>query len=114
MWKQLVLNAQTEAALLVAAGIFILLVILVASFLSRPRVFCQYLHLMTGIRLRPAEVKRVYRAYGKAGVRDLLTDLIIQEDLADPQRRVEPGGRPDTSVFEIGDVAHGRRRPEKG
>ncbi len=83
-----------------ALGIAILLFILVASMLSRPRVFCQYLEAMTGIKLKPAQVKRQFKKRGRAGVRDLLIDLIIREDLADPDRVVTPDSDPDLSVFE--------------
>ena len=61
----------------------ILLLILIVSFLARARVFCQYLRYMTGIQLTPAEVKKVFRAHGKAGVRELFLDLLIREDLKD-------------------------------
>ncbi|MFP5247206.1 MAG: hypothetical protein ACLGH0_10975 [Thermoanaerobaculia bacterium] len=59
----------------------ILLFILIVSFRSRAKVFCQYLEAMTGIRLKPSDVSRVYRARGRNGVRELFLDLIIREDL---------------------------------
>lgn len=59
----------------------ILLLILVVSFRSRATVFCQYLEAMTGIVLKPSEVRRVFDERGKQGVRDLFLDLIIREDL---------------------------------
>jgi len=59
----------------------VLLLILIVSFRSRPVVFCQYLEAMTGIRLRPADVRRVFRERGREGVRELFLDLIIREDL---------------------------------
>lgn len=59
----------------------ILLVILIVSFRSRARVFCQYLRLMTGIELTPGEVRKVHDLHGKAGVRELFLDLLIREDL---------------------------------
>lgn len=59
----------------------VLLVILVVSFRSRAVVFCQYLEAMTGIRLKPSDVRRVYRERGRNGVRELFLDLIIREDL---------------------------------
>jgi hypothetical protein len=59
----------------------LLLVILVVSFRSRAVVFCQYLEAMTGISLKPSDVRRVYREKGKNGVRELFLDLIIREDL---------------------------------
>jgi hypothetical protein len=64
---------------LIFAGI--LLVILVISFRSRAVVFCQYLEAMTGIRLKPSDVRRVYREKGRNGVREMFLDLIIREDL---------------------------------
>jgi hypothetical protein len=83
-----------------AAGILILLALLVISFASRARVFCQYLKHMTGIELKPATVRRVYRQNGRGGVRDMLISLLIQEDLADTARIVTPDSEPDTSVFQ--------------
>jgi hypothetical protein len=64
---------------LVFAGI--LLLILVISFRSRAVVFCQYLEAMTGIRLEPSDVRRVFREKGREGVRELFLDLIIKADL---------------------------------
>ncbi len=64
---------------LVFAGV--LLVILIISFRSRAVVFCQYLEAMTGIRLKPSDVRRVYKERGRNGVRELFLDLIIREDL---------------------------------
>ena len=61
----------------------LLLVILMVSFGSRARVFCQYLNFMTGITLTPAEVRQIYRKLGKPGVRDLFLELLIQADLED-------------------------------
>ncbi len=60
-----------------------LLLILIISFRSRARVFCQYLRLMTGINLTPGEVKKVFNLHGKEGVRELFLDLMIREDLED-------------------------------
>jgi len=59
----------------------VLLVILIVSFRSRVVVFCQYLEAMTGIKLRPTDVRRVYREGGPDGVRTYFLDLIIREDL---------------------------------
>ena len=67
--------------LLPLAFAFLLLLILIVSFRSRATVFCQYLKAMTGIELRPNDVRRVYRSEGKDGVRTLFLDLIIREDL---------------------------------
>ena len=70
---------STTAMPLVFAAV--LLIILVISFRSRAVVFCQYLERMTGIELKPGDVRRAYRERGKNGVRDLFLDLIIREDL---------------------------------
>ena len=69
------------STLMPVAFAVILLLILVVSFRSRAVVFCQYLETMTGISLKPADVRRVYREKGRNGVRDLFLDLIIREDL---------------------------------
>jgi len=90
-------GALTLVAVIGVAGLLALLVI---SFLSRPRVFCQYLRHMTGIELKPGMVKRRYKARGRGAVRDLLIDLLIREDLADASRTVTPDSKPDMSVFE--------------
>jgi hypothetical protein len=76
----------------------VLLVILIISFRSRAVVFCQYLEAMTGIRLRPSEVRRVYREKGRNGVRELFLDLIIREDLKEgpieiPEETLEKRGQ---------------------
>ncbi len=69
----------TGLALLAFAGL--LLLILVISFRSRATVFCQYLKAMTGIALKPRDVRSVYKTQGQDGVRELFLDLIIKEDL---------------------------------
>jgi hypothetical protein len=82
--------------------ITVLLIVLIASFASRARVFCQYLEHMTGIELKPPRVKAKFKRGGRGAVRDMLIDLLIQEDLADPDRPlVTPDSKPDTSVFEV-------------
>ncbi len=87
--------------LLALGGAVLLLLLLVVSFASRARVFCQYLAHMTGIELKPGQVRRLYRSRGRAGVRDHLIELLIREDLADPDRLpVTPDSEPDLSVFE--------------
>jgi glycosylphosphatidylinositol transamidase (GPIT) subunit GPI8 len=86
------------------AAILVLLLLLVASFASRSRVFCQYLRHMTGIDLKPRRVRRLYRELGQAGVRDMLISLLIQQDLADTSRVVTPDSKPDTSVFDADDI----------
>lgn len=72
----------------------ILLLILVISFRSRAVVFCQYLETMTGIRLEPADVRRVYREKGRNGVRELFLDLIIRADLQEGP--LDPGAPSQT------------------
>ena len=72
-------DTLSSAMPLIFAGV--LLIILVVSFRSRAVVFCQYLEAMTGIRLKPSDVRRVYREQGRNGVRELFLDLIIREDL---------------------------------
>ena len=59
----------------------VLLLLLVISFRSRVYVFCQYLKTMTGVVLKPGEVKTAFRRGGKEGVRELFLGLIIREDL---------------------------------
>jgi hypothetical protein len=59
----------------------LLFLILVVSFRSRATVFCQYLKAMTGISLKPRDVRNVFKAQGQDGVRELFLDLIIKEDL---------------------------------
>lgn len=83
----------------VAAAVMILLILLVASFVSRAKVFCQYLKHMTGIELKPQTVRRAYKKLGRGGVRDMLISLLIQEDLADESRVITPDSKPDLSVF---------------
>jgi hypothetical protein len=60
-----------------------LLALLIVSFSSRPRLFSQYLRALTGIRVTPAEIRRVHGERGRAGVRELFLDLLIREDLAE-------------------------------
>ena len=71
----------TRADWTVMGGALLLLVLLIVSFRSRSYVFCQYLKTMTGIALRPADVKRVFKSGGREGVRELFLDRIIREDL---------------------------------
>jgi hypothetical protein len=59
----------------------VLLVLLVVSFASRPRVFSQYLRTMTGIRVTPREIRRIFKQRGRTGVRELFLELLIREDL---------------------------------
>lgn len=70
----------------------VLLAILVISFRSRSVVFCQYLKQMTGIELKPSDVKRAFRERGQNGVREMFLDLIIREDLKDGPIEVPEAG----------------------
>ena len=74
----------------------VLLLILVISFRSRAVVFCQYLRTMTGIELKPKDVRRVFRERGKDGVRELFLDLIIRQDLKEGPIAI-PGSEPEES-----------------
>lgn len=94
------LTNEMQAALMVAGGVLVLLVLLVASFLSRPRVFCQYLNHMTGIRLKPSQVRRAFKKRKQSGVRDLLIDLLVRQDIVDSSDEVSPDTEPDLSVFD--------------
>ncbi len=71
----------TQADWTVLGGAVLLLVLLIISFRSRSYVFCQYLKTMTGIALKPMEVKRAFKSGGREGVRELFLDRIIREDL---------------------------------
>lgn len=71
----------TQADWIVYGGAVLLLLLLIVSFRSRSYVFCQYLKTMTGIALRPGEVRRAFKSGGREGVRELFLDRIIREDL---------------------------------
>ncbi len=71
----------TRADWAVLASAVVLLLVLIVSFRSRSYVFCQYLKAMTGIALRPTEVRRAFKSGGREGVRELFLDRIIREDL---------------------------------
>jgi hypothetical protein len=90
------LSPQMTTLLVATAGALLLL--LVISFISRPRVFTQYLRHMTGIKLSPRDVARVFRSRGKAGVREMFLELIIREDLKDGPR-ITPDSQPDIEVL---------------
>jgi hypothetical protein len=75
------LGLQTPAAWAMLSVVSVLFLLLVVSFRSRVYVFCQYLKTMTGIALKPREVKAAFLRGGKEGVRELFLDLIIREDL---------------------------------
>ena len=82
-------NSLAAAMPLVFA--LVLLVILIISFRSRAVVFCQYLETMTGIKLKPAEVRRLFKTQGRNGVRDMFLELIIREDLKEGPLGVPEG-----------------------
>jgi hypothetical protein len=75
------LELLTQADWFVLGGALLLLTLLIVSFRSRSYVFCQYLKTMTGIALKPSEVRRAFKSGGREGVRELFLDLIIREDL---------------------------------
>ncbi|HUP48128.1 MAG TPA: hypothetical protein VNA04_04985 [Thermoanaerobaculia bacterium] len=72
----------------------VLLLILIVSFRSRAVVFCQYLEAMTGVKLRPSDVRREFKAHGRNGVRELFLDLMIREDLKEGPMEI-PEASPD-------------------
>jgi hypothetical protein len=71
----------TRSDWMVLGGAALLLGLLIVSFRSRSYVFCQYLKAMTGIALKPSEVRRVFKVGGREGVREMFLDRIIREDL---------------------------------
>lgn len=75
---ELLSNMKDALPLIFAA---VLLLILIISFRSRAVVFCQYLEHMTGVKLKPSDVRRVFNERGRNGVRELFLDLMIREDL---------------------------------
>jgi hypothetical protein len=87
-----------QATTYLVAAVGVLLFLLIVSFLSRPRVFTQYLQAMTGIRLSARDVARVYKQRGKAGVRDMFLELIIREDLKSSPR-ITPDSAPDIEIL---------------
>ena len=89
-----------NTVLLLLAFCVVLLVILIASFNSRAKVFSQYLKAMTGIKLKPGEIRQVYRLKGRPGVRELFLDLIIREDLKNPVP-ITPDTPPEKPVTEL-------------
>ena len=93
-------QVQSFSAAMPLAFAAILLAILVISFRSRAVVFCQYLEAMTGIKLSPKDVRRVYRQSGRNGVRELFLDLIIREDLKEGPI-VIPGEEEDAALRAI-------------
>jgi len=91
------IDSLSSATPLIFAGV--LLLILVISFRSRAVVFCQYLRAMTGIELKPSDVRRVFRERGKDGVREFFLDLIIREDLKQGPIDIPPGTPDETETF---------------
>ncbi|MGH9316474.1 MAG: hypothetical protein ACRD1P_05135 [Thermoanaerobaculia bacterium] len=76
-----IFGLSTSAGWALLGAAIVLLLLLIISFRSRSYVFCQYLKTMTGISLKPSEVRGRFRTGGKGGVRELFLDLIIREDL---------------------------------
>ena len=85
-------EVQGRSGLILLAFAGILLFILVISFRSRAIVFCQYLKAMTGVELRPKQVRAVFKDRGQDGVREMFLDLIIKEDLRQTGPLQIPGG----------------------
>ena len=96
------LSPQAMTVMLVSTGVLVLL--LAVSFLSRPRVFTQYLFTMTGIKLAPRDVAAVFKERGKDGVRELFLELIIREDVKSGPR-ITPDSKPDKALHFPGDQA---------
>jgi hypothetical protein len=46
---------------------------------------------MTGVILRPSEVRRAFKSGGREGVRELFLDLIIREDLKEGPAAIPEG-----------------------
>lgn len=90
------LNSIAAAMPLIFA--LVLLVILIISFRSRAVVFCQYLEAMTGVRLRPSDVRRVFDETGKNGVRAMFLDLIIREDLKEGPMEIPEAQKDEVAV----------------
>ena len=88
------------AAAMPLAFALLLLAILIISFRSRAVVFCQYLQAMTGIKLRPSDVRRVFREGGPNAVRTYFLDLIIREDLKQGPLEIPTAERAEEPVVE--------------
>jgi hypothetical protein len=82
----------------------VLLLILIISFRSRATVFCQYLKAMTGVELKPKEVRRVFSAQGQDGVRTLFLDLIIREDLKTGPLEIPEGARQTATTRSLSSI----------
>ncbi len=87
------LNFLASPTLVLLGCAVVLLLLLVVSFASRPRVFSQYLRAMTGIRVTPREIRRIFKQRGRTGVRELFLELLIREDL-----REDGVARPDAKA----------------
>jgi hypothetical protein len=92
------IELSREMTMLLIGTLGALLALLIVSFVSRPRVFTQYLHHMTGIKLSSRAVAQVFKTKGRPGVREMFLDLIIREDLRDSPR-ITPDTPPDTSLL---------------
>jgi hypothetical protein len=88
------------AAVMPLAFALLLLAILIISFRSRAVVFCQYLQTMTGIKLRPSDVRKVYREGGADAVRAYFLDLIIHEDLKQGPLSIPASGAEEPAPVE--------------
>ncbi len=89
-------DVLTQADWTILGVAVLLLFLLIVSFRSRSYVFCQYLKTMTGVILKPSEVKRAFRVGGREGVRALFLDLIIREDLKEGPAAI-PDSIPDSA-----------------
>lgn len=90
-------DISSGAGLVLLVCAVVLLAILVISFRSRPIVFCQYLHAMTGVTLKPAQVKAAFDSRGREGVRELFLELIIRQDLQDGPLEIPEAAAPGGS-----------------
>ena len=93
-------NIDSVADAMPLAFALVLLVILIISFRSRPVVFCQYLETMTGVVLKPSDVRRVYRERGRNGVREMFLDLMIREDLKEGPLEIPSEGNASRAANE--------------
>ncbi len=84
-------DVLTQADWTILGVALLLLFLLIVSFRSRAYVFCQYLKTMTGVILRPSEVRRAFKSGSREGVRELFLDLIIREDLKEGPAAIPEG-----------------------
>jgi hypothetical protein len=92
------IDLSPQVTTILVASVGALLVLLIVSMLSRPRVFTQYLEHMAGIKLSARDVAIVFKERGKAGVRDMFLELIIREDVKDGPR-ITPDTPPDHALL---------------